>query len=540
MQKMVSKRLFTVFTAACLVMALGVPVLADDAPSIYTDVPATLSVAEGQTVTLTVEASGGGLSYQWYQTGDSGDTPVEGQTSNTYQITSADTSLNGAGFYCFVENTAGSTQSSVCTISVLTKPVITQDVSPTSQTLTEGDTITLTAAATGAAGIQWYYKKGDEAPKEISGQTSASLSVAAVSEYNGADIYCQFINDVGAVTTSFCRITVNAKPAAPAVTKSPTGETVSEGGRAIFIARADDAESYVWRIVSSDGTQIYDYTAARTAFPTLGVSGGDTETLTLTNIPYDMNGWKVACLFKNESGETLSDEATVTVTKKSASLSIISQPVGGTMKIDENPDFTLSIQVNATDGGTLSYQWYSASTNSTAAMKAIAGATNSSYKPEQTEGTTYYRVSVRLTSNGTTSDPYYSNTVPVTFTATKTHEHSFSDVWEYNDISHWHQCTCGEHSDEEFHSYTWTVLKAPTETEDGEQKGVCSVCGYETTQPIPAGSDIGDDDTAKTEQPAKKSNTVLIIVIAVLAAAVVTAAVILVRKVLSQKDDGEE
>ena len=248
-----------------------------------------------------------------------------------------------------------------------------------------------------------------------------------------------------------------------------------------------------------------------------------------------MNGWKVACLFKSEGGETLSDTASVTVTKKAASLSIITQPVGGTMAVDENPNFILSIQATSSDGGTITYQWYSAATNSTAAMKAIPGATNSSYKPEQTEGTTYYRVSVQLTGNGTTSDPYYSNTVPVTFTATKTHTHSFSSVWEHNDLSHWHQCTCGEHGDEAFHTYTWTILKAPTATEDGEQKGVCSVCGYETIQPIPAGTDTGEEETPA--KPAKKTNTVLLVIIGVLAVAVIAVAVILVRKVLLQKDE---
>ena len=99
--------------------------------------------------------------------------PVEGQTSNTYQITSVDASINGAAFYCFVQNVAGNTQSSVCTVTALSKPVLTQDVSTTSQTLTEGDTIALTAGATGAAGIQWYYKKGDEAPKPVDGATTA-------------------------------------------------------------------------------------------------------------------------------------------------------------------------------------------------------------------------------------------------------------------------------------------------------------------------------------------------------------------------------
>ena len=138
--------------AALLFAALGTTALADDAPVIHTDVPAALTVIEGQTLTLTVEATGGELSYQWYRVHPEGDAPVEGQTSNTYQIASVDASINGAAFYCFVQNVAGNTQSSVCTVTVLSKPVLTQDVSTTSQTLTEGDTITLTAGATGAAG----------------------------------------------------------------------------------------------------------------------------------------------------------------------------------------------------------------------------------------------------------------------------------------------------------------------------------------------------------------------------------------------------
>ena len=134
MRKLISKRLFAVLMAALLFAALGTTALADDAPVINTDVPAALTVIEGQTLTLTVEATGGELSYQWYRVHPEGDTPVEGQTSNTYQIASVDASINGAAFYCFVQNVAGNTQSSVCTVTVLSKPVLTQDVSTTSQT----------------------------------------------------------------------------------------------------------------------------------------------------------------------------------------------------------------------------------------------------------------------------------------------------------------------------------------------------------------------------------------------------------------------
>ncbi len=77
MRKLISKRLFAVLMAALLFAALGTTALADDAPVINTDVPAALTVIEGQTLTLTVEATGGELSYQWYRVHPEGDTPVE-------------------------------------------------------------------------------------------------------------------------------------------------------------------------------------------------------------------------------------------------------------------------------------------------------------------------------------------------------------------------------------------------------------------------------------------------------------------------------
>ena len=214
MRKLIFKRLMAVLLTVCLTAALGISVLADDAPVIYTDVPTTLTVAEGQTLTLTIEASGSDLSYQWYRVHADGDTPVEGQTSNTYQILSVDTSYNDAEFYCFVQNSAGSDQSETCKVTVLTKPVITEDVSPTNLTISEGDTIMIIASATGASATQWYYKKGDGTPVPLDGQTDSMLAVKAVSEFDGADFYCQFVNSVGAVTTSYCRVNIQTIPQA--------------------------------------------------------------------------------------------------------------------------------------------------------------------------------------------------------------------------------------------------------------------------------------------------------------------------------------
>lgn len=63
--------------------------------------------------------------------------------------------------------------------------------------------------------------------------------------------------------------------------------------------------------------------------------------------------------------------------------------------------------------------------------------------------------------------------------------HTFGEEWKSNETNHWHECKCGDKTDEATHTYTWTVEKEATEEAEGLEKGVCSVCGYETSRPIP-------------------------------------------------------
>ena len=78
----------------------------------------------------------------------------------------------------------------------------------------------------------------------------------------------------------------------PAVEKPPSPEAVNEWESAVFIARANGAAFFAWRIVSSDGTALYDAAAAPEYFPGLRVQGADTDTLTLLDIPSSLNGWR--------------------------------------------------------------------------------------------------------------------------------------------------------------------------------------------------------------------------------------------------------
>jgi hypothetical protein len=75
--------------------------------------PQTQAVAAGKAFTLTVTASGAGLSYQWSKN----NAPISGQTGSSYAVTAA--SASDAGSYTVtITNSAGQVTSAPATITV--------------------------------------------------------------------------------------------------------------------------------------------------------------------------------------------------------------------------------------------------------------------------------------------------------------------------------------------------------------------------------------------------------------------------------------
>ena len=222
----------------------------------------------------------------------------------------------------------------------------------------------------------------------------------------------------------------------PVITKNPTGETVEAGGTAQFVARADNAESFVWRIVSADTTNTIPARDAAYYFTGLEVSGTDTERLTLSNIPKSMNGWAVECKFTNAAGSSFTTGAIIRVTgatgttndpKDTASNAntgtntselqapkINTQPKGAELSAGQSHTMTVYAS-NASGIGTLTYQWYSSDSNNMNNIKAIDGANTTSYTAPETAGTKYYCVGVWLSKDGQKSTTTYSPLVAVTY-----------------------------------------------------------------------------------------------------------------------------
>ena len=76
--------------------------------------------------------------------------------------------------------------------------------------------------------------------------------------------------------------------------------------------------------------------------------------------------------------------------------SITGHPVSANYNVGESAD-ALDVTASVTDGGTLSYQWYSNTTNSATGGRSVGSNLNSYLPPTSTAGTTYYYVVVTNT-----------------------------------------------------------------------------------------------------------------------------------------------
>ncbi len=87
------------------------------------------------------------------------------------------------------------------------------------------------------------------------------------------------------------------------ITRQPKNTTVHAGGNASFSAEADNDNGITWRLVSPDGSQEILVKDVGTVFPGVTYSGRNGDTLTLKNVPAEMNGWGVYCTYSNATGK---------------------------------------------------------------------------------------------------------------------------------------------------------------------------------------------------------------------------------------------
>ncbi len=178
-------------------------------PPVFTLNPVSGKVREGDTLTLTANATGKSpMAYQWKRGAES----ISGATNSTLTVTNAGAS-DGAVYCVTASNADGTRDSSKATVTMLLKPVFTSQ--PVSATATNGERVTLRGTVTGT-GItyQWQFNSAN-----ISGATASSYAFTMAATKVGA-YKLLAKNAWGTITSEVAQVTYpNSSPGKDVVEK---------------------------------------------------------------------------------------------------------------------------------------------------------------------------------------------------------------------------------------------------------------------------------------------------------------------------------
>ena len=264
--------------------------------------PRNITVSVGEKGTFSVSAQGTGkLSYQWYvrKAGAKTGTLWKGHTSATTSAT-ANATWNLMKVWCVITDEAGqSAQSDAATVTV-TQP-LTVLSQPKDVTVKPGDTakFSVSAQGTGEISCQWYYKKfGAENWTLWKGHTAAVTSAAANATWNLMQVYCQLSDEAGSTVDSQPALIKVEQPLT--IVTNPAPKTVTAGRTAEFTVKPQGMGEYSY--------QWYRRLTGDTAW-----SKWDGQTAAVLSFKAEetMNGMKVYCRVKDESGTTVNSSSTV-------------------------------------------------------------------------------------------------------------------------------------------------------------------------------------------------------------------------------------
>jgi hypothetical protein len=297
--------------------------------------PTGSNLCEGATVTLSVVATGGNLTYQWQKDGvdiiDAGN--VSGAT--TANINIANALLVDAGTYsCIVSGDCGTENSNLALINVRPTTVITSQ--PIDKTACDGDNISFNVIADGDALTYQWQKDGVNIFDGgiISGSGTSLLSLSGISVGDAGSYRC--------IVTGSCG-TDNSNPAIltayknTIITTQPLGGTICENS------------SITLSVFATGDNLIYQWKKGAVLLNDIGnITGSNTANININNADVSDAG-TYSCEVSGSCGIENSSLASVIVEKQTQ---IISQPTNAGTCEGGNVSFSV-----LADGVNLTYQW---------------------------------------------------------------------------------------------------------------------------------------------------------------------------------------
>ena len=367
-------------------------------PSAQIPVAAPSSIPNGQSSTISVNATGSGpLTYQWF-TGNSGDTsnPIPSATNSFVTVSPTVTTSYWVRVTGQCSPVADSRN---VTVTVTCSPIASQGVIAQPSTINSGQSSTLFFSTTGSGpfAIQWYTGGQGDTSNPIPGATSTSTVVSPVVT---TGYWVRVSASCGSQDGSTVVIVNGTICTAPSITTQPASSSISAGSPVTVTVSAGGTAPFTYQWFTGDKGDV--------SHPIPGAT-----LASLTQSPAATTKYWVRVSHTCDSQTADSNAATITVTVVTCTNpSITTQPADVTVGIGS----TTTLKVVAAGSSTLHYQWFQ-------------GAKGDTSKPVGTDSATLVTAVIKSTTsfwvhvtnqcaNGTPAD---SNAATVTAVVTRIH-----------------------------------------------------------------------------------------------------------------------
>ena len=315
--------------------------------------PQDETVSSGTRVTLSIEATGQGLTYSWEMSRDGGVTwtvsTVDGHNSPAIAFVPTE-SYHGRMYRCVVTDENGNSVTSDAA-TILIEELVNQLIitsQPQDQKVSNGATTKISIGATGQGlKYSWEISRDGGATWSVStvdGSKSPVISFVTTESYHGRMYRCVVTDENGnSVTSDGATVLINELVNELMIVTQPQNKTVSNGERAkITIGATGQGLKYNWEL-SRDGGITWSKST---------IDGYNTSAITFTATE-SYHGRMYRCVVTDKNGNSVtSNGATVLIDTLVDELMIIAQPQSKTVSVGN----TTKITIGATGQG-LTYSW---------------------------------------------------------------------------------------------------------------------------------------------------------------------------------------
>ena len=254
--------------------------------------PQNVTASDGKTVNFSIEATGDGLTYQWYYRNAGTTTWKKANSTSASYETLIKVDRDGRQVYCKVTDQYGFTAKSDTATMKLPAAKITSQ--PKSVTASAGEMVKFSVEATGdGLEYKWYYKNAGSSSWKVGSSTAASYETEMKADRDGRQIYCKVTDAYGNVVKSKT-VTMNLPVAK--ITTQPKSATVAAGDKATFTIKATgDGLTYQWQYKKS-GSSTWS-------------NASSTSTTYSFTMKESYDGRSIRCKVKDAYGNTVTSNA---------------------------------------------------------------------------------------------------------------------------------------------------------------------------------------------------------------------------------------